>query len=362
MLELDVRLTRGRFDLEARLTLTHPVTGLFGPSGSGKTTLLHVLAGLVLPQSGRIVLEGEVLFDAAKRIQVPPYRRRIGLVFQDSQLFPHLSVKHNLLYGCKLLPREQRVFSLNRIVELLELGPLLNGRPHHLSGGERQRVALGRALLASPRLLLLDEPLTSLDERLKQQILPFLRRVKDEIQIPMIYVSHAINEILHLTQQMVVLDGGRIIGQGPFSQVIRDHKVLKLAHSLGIENVLPVKVLRHHTTLGYTLAQFEPHLVYLPLSSAVPGSRAFVTVRAANVTLARHPVGDVTIHNQLPGTIMRITRVAHRMLVEIDIGTAALFVEVTVKAVHDLGFREGERVYCLITTQAFTYLGNDEDA
>lgn len=359
MLELDVRLTRGRFDLEARLTIEHAVTGLFGPSGSGKTTLLHILAGLVPPRSGRIVLEGEVLFDAAMRIYVPPYRRRIGLVFQDSQLFPHLSVKHNLLYGAKRFPRQQRVFSLGRIVELLELSPLLTARPHHLSGGERQRVALGRALLASPRLLLLDEPLASLDERLKQQILPFLRRLKDEIRIPMIYVSHAINEILHLTQQMVVLDGGRIIGEGPFSQVIRDHKALKLAHSLGLENVLQVTVLRHDPELGYTLAELEPHVVCLSLSTAGAGNHVFVKVAAANIALARRPLGDVTIQNQLPGIIKRMTRVAHRMLVEIDIGTI-LFVEVTVKDVHDLSLQEGERVYCLIKTQAFTYLGNDE--
>ena len=213
MLTLDTAYRRGGFSLQARLSFDHAVTGLCGPSGSGKSTLLGIIAGLIRPQLGSIRFGDEILFDAGRRIYVPAHRRHFGLVFQDGQLFPHLSVRSNLLYGHRHLQVSQRKFGLDAVVEMLELGNLLERRPRQLSGGEKQRVALGRAILFSPRMLLLDEPLASLDDSLKQQILPFMRRIRDEIGIPMIYVSHSREEISYLTRHCQFIEDGRLVAR-----------------------------------------------------------------------------------------------------------------------------------------------------
>jgi len=210
MLSFDLRVGRGDFELRARARLHGGATGICGPSGSGKSTLLALLAGLLRPNFGLFKLEDEVLVDTERRVFVPAWRRHIGLVFQDGQLFPHLDVRRNLLYGYDRLSVGERHFTLESVLELLEIGPLLDRRPALLSGGERQRVALGRALLYSPRLLLLDEPLSSLDDRLKQQILPFLKRVRDETRIPMIYVTHSRAEVDYLADRVVTMAQGEL--------------------------------------------------------------------------------------------------------------------------------------------------------
>lgn len=214
MLNFDFGYARGVFQLDARAELGHGVTGIFGPSGSGKSTLLLLIAGLLKPQTGMLRLDKDVLVDRARRVFVPAWRRHFGLVFQDGQLFPHLSVRDNLLYGNARLAPEQRLLALDTVLQLLEIGHLLERRPALLSGGERQRVALGRALLYSPRLLLLDEPLSSLDDRLKQQILPFLKRVKDETRIPMLYVTHARTEVDYLADRVLLMERGRLTQGG----------------------------------------------------------------------------------------------------------------------------------------------------
>ncbi len=209
-LKLDLGFSRGSFSLQAQAVIGAGVTGICGPSGAGKSSLLSLIAGLLKPQRGSLHFDADCLVDVAARRFVPPWQRHFGLLFQDGQLFPHLSVRDNLLYGWKQLPAEARHWTLAQITALLEIDALLERRPLQLSGGERQRVALGRALLYSPRLLLLDEPLSSLDERLKQQILPFLKRIKDETGIPMIYVSHSMAEIAYLADRVLTVDNGRL--------------------------------------------------------------------------------------------------------------------------------------------------------
>ncbi len=209
-LDFELQFARGDFLLAATARIEAGVTGICGPSGAGKSTLLALLAGLLKPQSGHLHFDGDTLIDVRAGHFVPPWQRHFGLVFQDGQLFPHLSVRDNLLYGYKRLSPAQRRFELQAVVELLEIGALLARRPAQLSGGERQRVALGRALLYSPRLLLLDEPLSSLDERLKQQILPFLLRVKTETAIPMVYVSHAQAEVDYLADRVLTMADGQL--------------------------------------------------------------------------------------------------------------------------------------------------------
>ncbi|MGO4220961.1 ATP-binding cassette domain-containing protein [Lysobacter sp. TAF61] len=212
MLNFDLDFARGDFTLSARAEVGAGVTGVFGPSGSGKSTLLALIAGLLRPSRGAIHADGDVLVDTAAGRFVPPWDRHFGLVFQDGQLFPHLTVRRNLLYGHDRIAPDMRRHDLQSVAQLLEIVPLLDRRPALLSGGERQRVALGRALLYSPRLLLLDEPLSSLDDRLKQQILPFLRRVKEEMRVPMLYVSHARSEIDYLADAVITMERGRLGG------------------------------------------------------------------------------------------------------------------------------------------------------
>jgi molybdate transport system ATP-binding protein len=225
MLDIDLSLKRGNFNTELKCQFPEPVTGLFGVSGAGKSTLLGMIAGLIKPDYGRLAIDDQVLFDSMQGINKPIYERRIGLVFQDSHLFPHLNVRHNLHYGFNLLSAIDRQFTPNQIIDLLEISHLLDHKPHQLSGGEKQRVALGRTLLASPRLLLLDEPLASLDTRLKNQILPFLRRINEETKIPMLYVSHALDEILYLTTQVVIIEQGKILANGDFHDIMHQQNL-----------------------------------------------------------------------------------------------------------------------------------------
>jgi molybdate transport system ATP-binding protein len=211
VLELDFEFTRDTFSLRATQRIDAPVTGILGASGSGKSTLLGVIAGLLKPQRGHIKLNHKILCDRAQKIWVPPHQRHIGLVFQDGQLLPHLNVRHNLLYGYNNISSTERRFGLDTIVELLEIRHLLERKPDSLSGGEKQRVALGRAVLYSPEYLLLDEPLSALDERLKQQILPFFQRIYTECRIPMIYVTHVRSELERLTDTCLYVRDGMLM-------------------------------------------------------------------------------------------------------------------------------------------------------
>lgn len=214
VLAVDVDKRLGAFSVSARFEATGGVTALFGPSGAGKTTVVNMIAGLVAPDRGSIALDGTVLFDADTRINEPPYRRRIGYVFQEGRLFPHLSVRQNLDYGRRMsgLPRDGAEFE--RVTQLLDLGALLDRRTRALSGGERQRVAIGRALLLRPRLLLLDEPLASLDAARKREILPYLAHLHDEAHVPMVYVSHAAAELRQIATNVIKLDNGRVVASG----------------------------------------------------------------------------------------------------------------------------------------------------
>jgi molybdate transport system ATP-binding protein len=214
MLRVDIARQLGEFTLEAAFNSEGRVTGLFGASGAGKTSLINIIAGLLKPDRGVVTLDGETLDDTSKGVHIPPFRRRIGYVFQDARLFPHLDVRQNLDYGRRMNRLAEDPAQFKRVIELLDIGALLQRRPGQLSGGERQRVAFGRALLSKPRLLLLDEPLGALDEGRKLEILPYLVRLRDEAGIPMVYVSHDAAELRQLATQIVMLRGGRITAFG----------------------------------------------------------------------------------------------------------------------------------------------------
>ncbi len=214
VLAVDVEKRLGDFTLVAKLEAAEGVTALFGPSGAGKSTIVNLIAGLIAPDRGRIALDDTVLFDSGARIDVPPHRRRIGCVFQEGRLFPHLTVRRNLDYGRWMSGLARDDAATDHIVELLDLGRLLDRRPGKLSGGERQRVAIGRALLMRPRLLLLDEPLASLDTARKREILPYLVRLRDDAKVPMLYVSHLADEVRAIATQVVRIEDGHVAAQG----------------------------------------------------------------------------------------------------------------------------------------------------
>jgi molybdate transport system ATP-binding protein len=214
MLVVDIEKKLGDFTLNAQFASETGATVLFGPSGAGKTSVINMIAGLLKPDRGRIALDNEVLFDDAARIDIPVWRRRVGYVFQEGRLFPHLSVRHNLEYGRWMGGHPADPAAFSHAVELLDLGHLLNRRPGKLSGGERQRVAVGRALLMRPRLLLLDEPLASLDAARKGEILPYLERLRDEARVPIIYVSHDAGEVRRIASRVVMLEDGKVAAVG----------------------------------------------------------------------------------------------------------------------------------------------------
>lgn len=355
MMALHFKSQRKNFNFDVALNL--PVLGtlgVYGPSGAGKSTLLNMIAGITTPDAGYLTLDNQPLFDSESRIHIPIHKRHIGMVFQDSRLFPHLDVKDNLCYGYRLLVPAERRLSFDQIVALLELTPLLAQKPHELSGGQKQRVALGRALLTSPRLLLMDEPLASLDTRLKQHILPFLRRVKDEINIPMIYVSHAIDEILYLTSEIAMIDHGRVLAHGPFSEVMQQVPALTLAQSLGLENVLHTQVLSHHPQGGYSIAAIHGQNLHIPLVNAATGSKVSISIAASNIALARRKIEGITIQNQLAGVVQDIQTLQHKtlLIIRLENSAARIMAEITAKSVDDLQLHVGSKLFCMIKTQS----------
>jgi molybdate transport system ATP-binding protein len=221
-LVIDVVRRVGSFTLEAHFTSEGKLTAFFGPSGSGKTSLLNIIAGIVRPNQGSIVLNGRTLVDTSQGIFVPKHQRRFGYVFQEARLFPHLTVRQNLLYGQWFTPRKERTIPVEQVLNLLNIQHLLDRRPGALSGGEKQRIAIGRALLTSPHLLLMDEPLASLDESLKEEILPFIERLRDEGQVPIVYVSHSLLEVARLATTVVLIKDGHVVGVGPPTDVRRE--------------------------------------------------------------------------------------------------------------------------------------------
>ena len=222
ILEVHVKRKLGDFTIDAAFEgAPSGVTALFGSSGAGKTSIVNMVAGLVKPDAGRVVVAGRVLFDANRRVNLPPEKRRIGYVFQDGRLFPHLTVKKNLTYGMKHTPLENRYVDFDQVVELLGIGHLLRRRPAKLSGGEKQRVAIGRALLTSPAMLLMDEPLASLDADRKNEVLPFITKMSREFSIPILYVTHAVDEIRTLANQIVLLENGRVVKTGTVEEMVR---------------------------------------------------------------------------------------------------------------------------------------------
>ena len=329
------------------------VTALFGPSGSGKTTLLRCIAGLERAPDGVLQVNGAVWQDDAKRIFLPTYQRPLGYVFQEASLFPHLDVRRNLEYGMKRVPASERRVSLEQAIELLGIGALLAQKPDTLSGGERQRVGIARALSVSPKILLMDEPLAALDLARKQEILPFLERLHDELEIPILYVSHAPDEVARLANHMVVMDGGRALANGPLSETLaRLDLPIRLGEDAGV--VIDANVGARDETWHLLRADFAGGSLWVRDTGAAVGEPVRVRILARDVSLAWVRPDHTSILNQLPGTIVALADDAHPSLalVRIQVGDTPLLARVTKLSAETLGLAPGKSVWVQVKSVA----------
>jgi molybdate transport system ATP-binding protein len=349
MLEVDVEIRRGAFGVQAAFASSAPIVALFGRSGAGKSTLVNAIAGIVRPERGRIVVGGRTLFDSAARIDEAPEKRRVGYVFQDGLLFPHLSVRGNLAYGERLLPAGERALDRGRVIALLGLERLLDRRPATLSGGERQRVAIGRALLAGPRVLLMDEPLASLDGPRKAEILSYVELLRDEWRLPIVYVSHAIEEVTRLADHLVLLTEGKVAASGPLADLMRRRDLAALTGRFEAGSVIEARVLSHDEGFGLATLGFDGGTLVVPNVDALPGEPVRVRVRARDVALALERPANASFQNVLPGTVAAIDAEFGALVeVTVAIGAISLVARVTRKAVSEMGIRPERPVFALV--------------
>jgi molybdate transport system ATP-binding protein len=354
-LALDVQLVLQKFRLQVRTAISlHGVTGLFGESGSGKSTLLRIIAGFAADASGTLSIDGRDWLNSGARLNVPAHRRPIAYVFQDARLFTHLDVQGNLQFAAKRNGGAGPQF--DEVVAALDLAPLLGRAVDTLSGGERQRVALGRALLCNPRLLLLDEPLAALDARRKQDIMPYLESLQARFSLPTIYVSHSIDEILRLADEVVVLQGGRVIAQGETRSVLNGLGTVADSRQFEVSSVLEGVVTQQLPDLCLTELRVGEQSIVVPAQQArAPGSRMLLRVRAGEVALATAEPAGISIRNVLRGRISRIEADSARAfaLVHVDIDGTVLRCQLTRQAILDLQLQPGMAVFALLKTASF---------
>jgi molybdate transport system ATP-binding protein len=350
MLEVSVTLQRPGFSLAAAFEAPTPgVIALFGRSGSGKTTLVNLISGLLRPDSGRIRLDDTVLTDTAAGISEPVERRRIGYVFQEPRLFPHLTVAGNLRYGERRAAASAHVIAFEEVVSLLGVGHLLERRPRKLSGGERQRVALGRALLAQPRLLLLDEPLAALDVARREEVLPYLEALRERLSIPIVYVSHQLEEVLRLATHLVLVEGGRVLAHGTVDEMSLRSELQSLVGPDLVGAVVEGVVARCDPMQGSAELTVGRGALQVSLKDAAVGTRVRLQLLARDVILATQPVHGLSVRNALASTITDIRADDHgTVLVSVDIGGAIVLARITQTALEALRLRRGDTVWTLV--------------
>ena len=347
----DVELPRRDFLLKLKVDFGTGTVGIYGPSGAGKTSLFSLLAGLEKPSSGRIVLNGRVLSDTEQKIFVPPHKRRIGVVYQEKLLFPHMTVRENLLFGRKYVEKSQRKISLNDVVALMNLSEFLDAYPKDISGGEQQRVGIGRALLTSPEMLLLDEPFNAVDNRLRLAILPYIRKVGEELKIPMLVISHDLPDIQRLTDQVFVMDKGQCLGFGHILDILGENRTI--LEDAGVVN-----------TMNCSNPTFLEKGFYSCSVEGLPGreikipkapSEYFKIVVPPNeIALSTEEIKGISIQNQLPGKVVSVVNSGNSLYCIIDVGIR-LASKVTYHTVNEMNIREGSNIWCLFKSHAVLY-------
>lgn len=358
-LTVDVRHRLGAFALEVAFESSGRLTAFFGHSGSGKTTLVNLIAGMQRPDDGRITAGGRTLVDTAAGLFVPAHRRCIGYVFQDARLFPHLTVRQNLAYGRFFAPRAERWAEVPRLVEMLGIGPLLDRRPGSLSGGEKQRVAIGRALAASPRLMLMDEPLASLDEARKAEILPYVERLRDEMAIPIVYVSHAISEVARLATDVVVLSAGRVAASGSAAEVLARLDLAAPADRDETAALVDAVLESQDEAFSLSVLRSAGGVWRVPRLGAAIGTPMRARVRARDVMLALDRPERISALNVLPAVVRAVSAVADGAdaLVHLDAGADRLLARVTRQTVAALALAPGTPVWAVVKAVTFDAAG-----
>lgn len=350
-LVVEIDHTQGAFRLQASFEAGGGITALFGRSGSGKTTLINAIAGLVRPGRGRIVLDGTVLVDTAGDIFLRPHQRRAGYVFQEGRLFPHLSVRQNLLFGQWFSRASGSASSFGEVVELLGLSHLLARRPGALSGGEKQRVAIGRALLARPRILLMDEPLAALDEARKAELMPYLERLRDVARVPIVYVSHSVAEIARLAATVVVLEDGRMVAAGAATEVLGRLEIEALDVDGGGGAVLDAVVDGHDDQFALTMLKTAVGPLLVPRLALASGAAVRIQLRARDVMLSLAAPVDMSALNVLPGKVSSINGLRGDLgavHVQMLCGEAMITARITRKSLATLGLAPGMACHAII--------------
>ncbi len=337
--------------LDVRFEAPPGVTALFGPSGAGKTTVLNAVAGLFRAETARITVNHDVLCDTGRGIWLPPYRRRLGVVFQEGRLFPHLSVEGNLTYGLRVRRERLDRAEFIRVIDMLGIGALLKRRPAALSGGEQQRVAIGRALLARPKLMLFDEPLAALDSARKTEILPYLERIRDEAGVPMLYVSHSASEVARLATTVVVIEAGRVVRAGPTAAVLGD-PALAPAGEREVGAVFAATVVTHHDD-GLTEVDAGGTRLMLAGLNRAPGSRVRVRIAAHDVILSLDAPVGLSALNTLPGTVAALQpEEGASVVIALDTPAGPLLSRITRRSVDRLGLAPGTACHAILKTVA----------
>jgi molybdate transport system ATP-binding protein len=349
MLNVAVIKHRASFTLDAKFDLPTPgVVTLFGRSGCGKSTLVNIIAGLLDADSGRVTLDGSVLLDTERRIDVPPEHRRVGYVFQEARLFPHLNVSANLRYAAKRA-RAQPYVNLDAVADLLDLRLLMDRRVHQLSGGERQRVAIGRALLSQPRLLLLDEPLASLDTARREEVLPYLESLRDQLAIPMVYVSHNFDEVLRLATHIVLLDSGRAVAQGGVGEMSLNPRLRAIIGADAVGAIIDGSVLGVDSPSGLTRIQVGAGELRVHAANCAIGAQLRVQLLARDLIVATQPPQHLSVRNSLAGVVTSVANDdANSDLIGIDIGGTEIIARIMASATRELSIRPGVPVWALV--------------
>jgi len=360
MLSVAVTHRLGGFTLDAAFDSEGGLTALFGRSGAGKTSLVNAIAGLYRPRRGYVAVDGEVLTDTATRTFVPAHRRRVGYVFQEGRLFPHLNVRQNLLYGRwfapKAAPNARGGGEFDQVVDLLGIEPLLTRRPANLSGGEKQRVAIGRARLARPRVLVMDEPLASLDEGRRAEILPYIERLRDEMRVPIVYVSHSIPEVARLATTLVVLSEGKVAAIGPTAQIMGRIDLFPLTGRAEAGAILATRVAGHDTAFGLTVLHAAAGELRVPYLDLPVGAALRVRIRARDVMIALVAPQGLSALNVLPGTVAEIAGGDGPIVqMRLDCAGEALVARLTRRSVETLGLVPGLKVHAVIKSIAFDH-------
>ena len=347
----NITKTYGDFSLSCQGAFSDGVTAVFGPSGSGKTTLLDSIAGMVSPDSGEIRVGGRLIYSSADGVDLPPEKRRFGYVFQDGALFPSMSVRENIEYGFRLTPQSERQADPDELADLLGVRRLMDRGVSGLSGGERQRVALARALAVSPRLLLLDEPLASLDAAYRGSILRHLKGVSDALRVPMIFVSHSLSEVLALAPRAFALDGGSAVAYGRTPEILAHPAVARVADYGTLENILEAEVVESADGEAASALRVGDATLIAPPTAARPGDRVSVSIRAGEIILSLGALPMTSARNAVPAVIRELRPAGARTLVYADVG-APMVIEITPASAAAMNLKAGQDIYLIIKSNS----------